>query len=209
MEKGERRAVDPRSDAELLVAIGHGPGALHEFYRRHVGRVMGFGSRRFRTPEDVADFTADVFVEVLAAAPRFDPERGEAVHWLFGIAANVARRYQRRQARAALTVARLRGRDLLAADDFDRIDAQIDASAALRAVHERLLDLPAAEAELVALVAVDGLSVQDAANALGLLPVTARVRMARARRRLRELPGVLAGPLAIVPPTLLTEESLP
>jgi hypothetical protein len=59
---------DERSDEQLLAAIAAGPGALPEFYRRNVGRVIAAGARRFDRPEDVADFTADVFLAVLESA---------------------------------------------------------------------------------------------------------------------------------------------
>ena len=78
------------SDEELLAAIAAGPGALPEFYRRQVARVTGMGIRRFDSPEDVADFVANVFLEVLGSADRFDPRRGNAVDWLYGVAGNVA-----------------------------------------------------------------------------------------------------------------------
>ena len=78
------------SDEELLVAIAAGPGFLPEFYRRHVAKVTGVGVRRFSTPEDVADFVANVFLEVLRSAGSYDPRRGDAVAWLYGLAGNVA-----------------------------------------------------------------------------------------------------------------------
>jgi len=45
--------------------------------------------------------------------------------------------------------------------------------------------LPEQDRRLLELVAVDGLSARDAAHALMLTPVAARVRLSRARRRLR------------------------
>jgi DNA-directed RNA polymerase specialized sigma24 family protein len=89
------------SDEKLLAAIAAGPGAFPEFYRRHVARVTGMGVRRFDSPEDVADFVANVFLEVLGSADRFDPRRGTAVAWLYGVAGNVAMGMYRRQARTA------------------------------------------------------------------------------------------------------------
>src|SRR6266496_1711546 len=88
---------DERSDQQLLVAIAAGPGALPEFYRRHVAKVTGMGVRRFDRPEDVADFVANVFVEVMRSAGRYDPRRGGAVSWLDGLAGNVAAGMRRRQ----------------------------------------------------------------------------------------------------------------
>ena len=50
----------------------------------------------------------------------------------------------------------------------------------------RYLPLSEAERAVLELVSVDGLSVRDAARALGIRPVTARVRLHRARQRLYE-----------------------
>lgn len=83
--------MDERSDNQLLADVASDPTALETFYRRHVGRVLGFGARRLTRPEDVADFTADVFVQVLLSARSFDNSRGDAVPWLYGVAGNVAR----------------------------------------------------------------------------------------------------------------------
>jgi hypothetical protein len=50
--------VHELTDEELLAAISAGPGAIREFYLRHVARVTGMGVRRFDNAEDVADFVA-------------------------------------------------------------------------------------------------------------------------------------------------------
>jgi RNA polymerase sigma-70 factor (ECF subfamily) len=47
--------VQERTDEELVAAIARGPGALPEFYRRHVAKITGMGLRRFADPDDVAD----------------------------------------------------------------------------------------------------------------------------------------------------------
>ena len=173
------------SDEDLLLAIAAGPGALPEFYRRHVARIVGFGARRFAQPEDVADFVADVFVEVLAGAHRFDPQRGTGVGWLYGLAGNVAAASLRRQARAGDVARRLSGRAALDEDGYDRVEAQIDAAHRLRATYRALLTLPDGDRRVLELVAVDGLRPAEAATALGLSAVATRVRLTRARRRLR------------------------
>jgi RNA polymerase sigma factor (sigma-70 family) len=188
--------TDDRTDEELLAAIAAGPGALPEFYRRHAGRVVAAGARRFREPADVADFTAAVFLRVLESAPRFDPRRGSATAWLSGIANNVASEELRRRARAAKAELRISGRDLLADDDIERLERRIDAEADARAVHEALDRLPAGDRDLLRLVAVDGLTPAEAAGVLGISRISARVRLHRGRRRLRELIDDDAVPIA-------------
>ena len=176
---------DDRSDEELLVALGAGPGALPEFYRRNVSKVTGMGVRRFDSPEDVADFVADVFVEVMRSAGGYDPRRGSAVSWLYGVGGNVAAGMRRRQARLIDAERRVAGRALLDADDYLRVEERIDAAAALRRIHQAASDLPDADRRLLELIAVDGLSPAEAAQALGIGLVAARVRLLRARARLR------------------------
>src|SRR5262245_43362672 len=125
------------SDDDLLVAIGSDRDrqeALREFYLRHVAKVTGMGVKRFDQPEDVADFVANVFLEVLRSARRFDPERGRAVAWLYGVGTHVATAMYRQKGRAAALVAAestLRGRELLDADDYARVEERIDAAAQL------------------------------------------------------------------------------
>jgi DNA-directed RNA polymerase specialized sigma24 family protein len=62
------------------------------------------------------------------------------------------------------------------------LDAARLAPAAERALSEQLTE---AERALFLLVAHDGLAVADAARSLGLSPVAGRMRLARARRKLR------------------------
>lgn len=176
---------DERSDEELLVALGAGPGALQEFYRRHVAKVTGMGVRRFDSTEDVADFVADVFMEVIRSADGYDPRRGAAISWLYGLAGNVAAGMRRRQARLIDAERRLAGRALLGADDYARVEERIDAAAALRQIYEAMQRLPDADRRLLELIAVDELRPAEAAEALGIGAVAARVRLLRARARLR------------------------
>jgi len=173
------------SDEELLVAVAAGPGAFPEFYRRHVARVTGMGVRRFDNPEDVADFVATVFLEVLGSADRFDPARGPAVAWLYGVAGNVAIAMHRQRWRAMQAEQRISGRALLDPDDYARVEEAIDAATRLRQTYLAMRDLPEQDRRLLELVAVDGLSTREAAQALHLSPVAVRVRLSRARGRLR------------------------
>ena len=182
------------NDEELLAAIAAGPGAIREFYLRHVAKVTGMGVRRFANPEDVADFVATVFLEVLRSADRFDPRRGRAVAWLYGLAGNVAGGMYRQRARAAVAEQALAGRPFLDADDYVRVEERIDAAAELRRTYEAMQDLPERDRRVLELVAVDGLSTAEAAHALAISAVAARVRLTRARGRLRVALGVRVRP---------------
>lgn len=76
-------------DTQLLVAAAAGDAAAFEdFYRRFHGPVLGFHLRRTGSRELAFDLAAETFAAVVASLDRFDPERGSAIGWLFGIASN-------------------------------------------------------------------------------------------------------------------------
>lgn len=175
------------SDEEILVAVALGPGALTEFYRRHVGRVYGMGVRRFDSPEDVADFVANVFLEVLSTASNFDPARGKAVSWLYGVGNHVAYAMYRQQSRLRSVEQRIAGRALVDADDYAAIESAIDAAAEVRRTYAATRRLSESDRQLLELVAVDGFDTRQAAHSLGISHTAARVRLSRARARLRSV----------------------
>jgi RNA polymerase sigma-70 factor (ECF subfamily) len=102
--------------------------AFGVFYRRHVDRVIDFAARRLREPADVADLTSNTFIALLTGARSFDPERGEPVAWLIGIAARQISNFQRRRRRETAAQRRLAGHRHLGADDYARLEERIDAA---------------------------------------------------------------------------------
>ena len=167
---------------ELVRRIGSDPDAFEAFYRRHVADVGRFVARRVTDPHTAADVTAEVFLAVIDAAAGYRGGPGGARGWLFGIARNLAAADRRRHARDAAKTARISGRRLLDTDDITRAEEQIDAARRLAALTPGLAALPAGERAVLELVALDGLSVAEAARVLGIRPGTARVRLHRARR---------------------------
>ncbi|RZU53406.1 RNA polymerase sigma-70 factor (ECF subfamily) [Krasilnikovia cinnamomea] len=178
------REVD---DEQLLTRLSTDPAAFEEFYRRHVARVQAAAVRRLQVADDVADVVATVFVTVIETAQRFDPSRGKAVPWLYGITANVAAQQRRRRAREAQAVGRLSGRRLLQADDYDTLERQLDAARDAHTLTTVMDQLSDDERQLLELVSLDGLDPSQAAAVVGIRPATARMRLSRARRRLRAL----------------------
>jgi RNA polymerase sigma-70 factor (ECF subfamily) len=163
------------------------PQAFTAFYRAHVEAVLRFVTRRVDDPHLAADITADVFHSVIEAAAVYRPERGSELGWLYGIARNHIAGDARRRAREAARCQRLAGRRLLDDDDIGRLEERIDAARAARALYRRVARLPEPERAVLELVAVDGLTVADAAAALGIRSGAARVRLFRARRALRDI----------------------
>jgi RNA polymerase sigma factor (sigma-70 family) len=183
-------SVDP------IELIARDPHALEIFYRVHVEAIQRFVTRRVNDPYLAADLTADVFLAAIEAAPRYSAARGNPQAWLFGIARNVVSAERRRAARELRAYVRVDGQRFLADDDIERMNDRIDAGREARALYSALLDLPKGERAVLELVVIDGLSVTEAATALGLRAVTARVRLHRARTSMSRLQlGTPASPL--------------
>ena len=172
-----------------------GPRRPRGVLREHLPWVRGFVARRVDDPHAAADLTADIFLAAVAGAEGYSRPHGSPAAWLAGVARNVVADHFRRQAREARANARLNGRALLDEHSVDRIAERIDGERVARALYESLAGLPENQRAVVELVAVDGLSLAEAAHALGISAGSARVRYHRARGRLQH---VLPSPFEVI-----------
>lgn len=176
---GIEPASDGRGDAELLAG---GPEDFGRFYLRHEDPVLAFLLRRTRSAELAADLAAETFARALRSRRDFEPARGEARGWLFGIAKNVLSESVRR-GRVQDAARRRLGMERLALDDhaLARID-QLTGDFATAA----LAQLPEDQR-----VAVEGRvladeSYEELAARLRCSPSVVRQRVSRGLRGLRD-----------------------
>lgn len=174
------------SSSDDVRRIGTDPAAFEAFYRAHVDAVERFVVRRVPDAHRAADLTAEVFLAAIESADGYRPARGAPLAWLYGVARNVVAADRRRHGRELDAAQRFAGRRLVDQDDIARMEDRIDAEAQAGELYLALDRLSEAERAVLELVSVDGLSVRDAARVLGIRPVTARVRLHRARQRLHE-----------------------
>ena len=152
--------------------------------------ITAYFARRSADPQTVADLTADTFVQAIASFGSFDPRRGSGRGWLFGIARRVYAGHCEARSRHNESVARLGGRRELEPDQVAELLDRIDAERAGRALVAALGALPATDRALVELVDLDGLTPKEAAATLGLSAGATRMRLMRARNRLRKTTDV-------------------
>ncbi len=167
-----------------LTRIGHEPDAFEAFYRDHVDAVQRFVARRVADPHLAADLTADVFLAAIDGAHTYRPGRGPVIAWLYGVGRNTIASEVRRRSRELHAVRRISGQRLLDQESLARLEERLDAERESRRLYRALAELNDDDRALLELVAVDGLSVADAARSLGVKPATARVRLHRSRARL-------------------------
>ena len=173
---------------------GGGPadGAVAEFealYRANVAAVTAYFARRSAEPQTVADLTADTFVQAITSFASFDPRKGTPRAWVFGIARRIYAAHCQAHSQQRSRVERLAGRRDLAPDEAGELIDRIDAERAGRALVTTLTTLPAADRAVVELVDLAGLQPKEAAQVLGIAPGTLRMRLMRARARLRQAAG--------------------
>jgi RNA polymerase sigma factor (sigma-70 family) len=173
--------------AETRSAAGAGATAEFErLYRANVDAVTAYFARRSADPHIVADLTADTFVVVITHFGSFDPRRGTARAWVFGIARRVYASYCEAYSQQQHKIQRLAGRRDLDPDQVEELLDRIDAERAGRGLVSGLAALPERDRAVVELVDIAGFQPKEAATALGLAPGTVRMRLMRARARLRK-----------------------
>jgi RNA polymerase sigma-70 factor (ECF subfamily) len=175
----------PLQDGDLS-RVGSDPDAFEVFYRQHVEAIERFVARRVADRELAADLTADIFVAAIESSASYSARRGSPSAWLFGIARVVVSAERRRGGRERDATGRLLGRRLLDADDFARLDERLDAETHGRRLYLAMGHLSEGQRAVLELVAVDGLSLGEAAAALGIAPLAARARLHRARMRMAD-----------------------
>ncbi len=169
-------------DPELIERAGDGDGAAFEqIVRLTHGEVYGLAYRLLADPEDARDVTQDTYLRVFRSLKKF---RGDSSFstWLYRITAN-----------CAYTALRKRRRHLT--EDIDSVEepestlARPEEAADTAHLRSRLVGhleaLPAEQRAVVVLKDVYDLPHEAIAAELGISVTAAKVRLHRARRRLR------------------------
>lgn len=150
--------------------------AFEALYRAQYPKVAGYLGRRL-----VADVVDDAISEVFMIAWRRRADLpSEPTGWLIGVAANVVAQHYRAKSRFERLVDEERSR----ACRDGRSTTEPDVVQRLTTI-AALEQLAPTDREAILLVAWDGLSTAEAAGAMACSPGAFRVRLTRARARLR------------------------
>lgn len=180
----EARASRPEADEGLWSRSLAGDGrAFGELFDRHGDRVFRAGCRLVRSRQDAEDLAASVFLELWRRRSKVQLVDGSVLPWLLVTTTNLGRNANRAQRRYRQFLERL-----------PRVEEQPDAADVAighaLGVDDRLraglLALREKDAQLFALVALEGYPVGAAADLLGLSEAAARTRLHRVRRALRQ-----------------------
>lgn len=184
------------SDAALACSIVAGePGAFERLMRQYNRRLFRVARSILRDDAEAEDALQEGYIKAHRAMAGF---RGDArlSTWLTRIIVNQALERRRRRPEEAAEQA---GGDPVAETRFGAT-SETPETLAMRRDLQRLIehaidDLPDNYRSVFMLRAVEGLSVDETASALGISGVNTKVRLLRARALLRESLGQRLGPL--------------
>ncbi|MGP0053264.1 MAG: RNA polymerase sigma factor [Solirubrobacteraceae bacterium] len=173
-----------RGDVDALLAAARvGRAEFTAVYRHFERPMLGFFMSATGRPELAADLAAETFARALESVEAFDPARGRADQWLFGIARNVLGESFRHGRVEAAARARL-GLPKLILDDH-----AAETIARLSAEHEPLTvalgALPADQQHAIAARVVDEREYPEIARELQCSEALVRQRVSRGLRSLR------------------------
>jgi len=161
------------------------PKAFAELIKLTQRDVYSLAFRLAGNPQDAADISQDTYLRLLKKIKQF---KGEAKFstWLYQVTFSVAITHLRKRSKQSLDVA-------MQDDDWNTLPAPASADPAIqaqtKALHERLdqalQSLPAGYRTAVVMKDVYGFSLKEIAEQLKISEGTAKVRLFRARQRLR------------------------
>lgn len=185
----------PSADAALVSSIMAGEAhAFERLMRQHNRRLFRAARSILRDDAEAEDAVQEGYIKAHRAIAGF---RGEASlsTWLTRIVVNQALEQRRRPERADAPG----NADHIPESTADSVPETPETLAMrdeLRRLIERAVDgLPEGHRSVFMLRAVEGLSVEETSASLGISPANTKVRLLRARARLRKALGEQLGPL--------------
>ena len=184
---------DRRTDTALVAASLAGDhSAFGELADRHAPRLTALAGRLLGDAVEAEDLTQETLLQAYLGLDRLrEPERFSS--WIYGIALNLAKMRLRSRRNGELPPFEIDARRLAALVAADPSPAEVVEARELWSLVASALDvLPVEQRRAVLLHYVDGLSCEEIAALLGEPAGTVRVRLHRARARLRDRLSSLA-----------------
>ena len=150
---------------------------------QYVERVYGYAVRRTFTRDEADDLSQEILFTALRELPKLR-EESKFEPWLWGVAANVTKRFRREQGKQRA----LYSYDALLVDDLrsDAYEAEREENEALYdALRTRIAMLSALYREILILFYYDGLSIKQISERLQIAEGTVTWRLSEGRKKLK------------------------
>lgn len=179
--------VDLNDEEVIRQYLSNSPNDCFEtLYNRYVGKVYNRCLSITRDSEKAQDFTHDIFIKMFARLDRFE-ERSTFSTWLYSISYNYCID-QIRVSKRLSTTALADDIDCQSptGDDAERVEHSMQQLA------QAMNTIAPQEAQLLRLKYQEGLDVQQIAVKMNLKSSAVKMRLKRARDRVRDLCGEVA-----------------
>lgn len=181
---GETRIAPQDRDDLLLRHAGKGDEeAFALLYRRHQGALYRFALRMTGSAWGAEEIVQDVFMTLIRAPQKYDPERGSVGALLFGIARNRVMKHLERIPREVPLEEKNEdgtGSGMVLRDNFTPA-MWVEKRERMHQVRAAVLELPAEFREAVVMCELEEMSYEEAAQMTGCPIGTIRSRLHRGR----------------------------
>lgn len=160
-----------------------GEGWFTSLYATHYPHIVRYGLRRTADLDSSVELAQEVFV--VAWQRRADVPQRRELPWLYGVARKILANRWRSHHRRPTVVALVDAAQHAVTAEHPMSPGHPESAVGRIDLLTALLSLPEKDQEVLRLVAWEGLSVTDAAVVLGCGQAAARIRLHRARRRLK------------------------
>ena len=186
----------PVADTDLARSIvANEPGAFERLMRQHNRRLFRVARSILRDDAEAEDALQEGYIKAFRAMPGYRADARLST-WLTRIIVNQALEYRRRAPAGNGANAHpgeyIDGDAARAPETPETLAMREDLR---RLIEQAIDDLPEPYRGVFMLRAVEGLSVDETAASLGISEANTKIRMLRARARLRESLGQRLGPL--------------
>jgi RNA polymerase sigma factor (sigma-70 family) len=166
-------------EEELLLATGRGDvNALRELYRSFERPLYALGIRWYDDTDLAEELVQEVTVRVWRKASKYEPARGTASAWIFGVARNVAADLARARNRRPVPFSQIPIEDEAAPWDEDEAWEAWEVGKAIRS-------LPREQQKVIELAYVYQFTHSEIARALDIPLGTVKTRLALALTKLQ------------------------
>jgi RNA polymerase sigma-70 factor (ECF subfamily) len=149
--------------------------AFEALFEAHYDDLLRYALRRVEQPADAADVVGETWTVAWRRRQNLPPLEEHRL-WLFGVARRVLANQRRGRLRQSRLATKLREEIVEEWQPEPSADGPVTEALRALAPHDR---------DVLALSAWEGLRAEEIANVVGCSPAAARVRLHRARRRLR------------------------
>ncbi|MEV0386668.1 RNA polymerase sigma factor [Nonomuraea sp. NPDC050643] len=183
--------LSEEGDAELIRRSRDDPEQFATLFDRYAQQIHLYVARRLGS-QAADDIVAETFLAAFRRRASYDPAVPMARPWLYGIATKLIAKHRRSEERYLRALSRT-GVDPLPEPIADTVTARVAAQSEERRLAGALAALSQGDRDVLLLVAWEDMSLEEAAQTLGVPAGTARSRLHRARKKIKAAIPMMEG----------------